>query len=736
MISLCPITYPNLIEKQLKFVSLDSSKRILTFEGDIRTYNHKWLKISIDNRDYIDGSYNCDSNGVETLTFFEPVEVSASSDIKVYETFPIDADNRAVTYQDIYDSVISIAAKNIDDSLIKNNGSPGLISGFDKTKLDSVIYDFKHKELIKITNSFVRICNLKLDNSTINHFRVILYSESVNGLFDAILTVTPNCEYYSIRIISHLLFESNDTIYSKDLDCNNLKLKLTKTVYVADTSKEGDVDLVFIGLDLGFENNSKPNKEYKFQLYTGANGLDSFKIPTKKSSKSEQLKLNGSLNPIICDKTLISVDVNNEQRTIYDNETILKSKHIGFRKEETKCYDLKAGYHLIDSNKKPEDIPTDISFETSTIIVFNDSKTMLFITDSRQMFIGIKNDNNKNIDWTEIGYKQHKHDGSDINQDSNHRFVTDEEKTKWNGTVTEVSSSVWKNPVTDETKLPTNVILNTIVTVAKHTKYGNNPVVLQQVAENVWQPLNSKIFQTDISESDKLYPGMTGSLVSPTLMAQIKTGGIGKSLTAAVEKEQFIHTLNEAHFYSGNNKFFDINKRTNKVTIGNYVVSFGFENTDSIPDGSVLIGSNIEFVKDANSVLIGSGLQGSGVHLGSYNKNNGVFTIGNGTNKDSRSNLFWITNIGQATTKATGSFKIDGIPETEILVSGGHIPQTSFVSKSELKQIKDEFVTREFFTYFKHEAKDKNVQVPVIVNISAPSNMHYYKKIINYEKGE
>lgn len=703
MISISPITYPNLIEKQVQFVSLDlSSKRILTIKGKFRTYNGKRLNVVIDNQLAIEGIYNCDSAGVQTITFTNTVSVSAASKIKIFETFEITDDNQSVTFQDIYEKLNPIAAENIDDSLISNQGKAGLISGFDKLKLDSVLYDFKRKDKVIITNDSVRVCNLKLNQSTINHFRIFLYSTSVNGLFDALLTVAPNCEYYSIRVISHL---SGD----------NIKLNLSKLVY--------DDGSVYVGIDFGFENNSR----HEFQLYIGATGLESFLLPKTAVAQTVKLKLNGSEDSVICDKTLVSIDVNNEKRITYDNETILRSKVI----DGIKCYDLKAGYHLVEENKKPIDVPANISFSVGTVIVFNDNKTLLFIDDKRQMFIGIKNDTNKNVDWTEIGYKEHKHSGSDINQDASHRFVTDEEKLKWNKTTAGLDSSVWKDQVADETKLPTNTILNTIITVAKHTQYGNNPVVLQHVAENVWVPLNAKIFQTDITDSNNLYPGMSGSLVSPTLMSQIKAGGIGKSLTIAVEKEQFIHVLTEARFYSGNNKFFDINKRTNNVSIGNYVVSFGFENTNSISEGSVLIGSKLEHVTVANSVLIGSGLQGNGVHFGSYNINNGALTIGNGTGNDSRSNLFWITDIGQVTTKQSGSYKIDGVPQTEILVSGGHISQDSFVSKSEFERTKDEFVSREYFTYFKHEAKDKNIQVPVIVNISAPSNISYYKKIID-----
>lgn len=702
MISISPITYPNLIEKQVQFVSLDSSsKRILTIKGKFRTYNGKRLNVVIDNQLAIEGIYNCDSAGVQTITFTNTVSVSAASKIKIFETFEITDDNQSVTFQDIYEKLNPIAAENIDDSLISNQGKAGLISGFDKLKLDSVLYDFKRKDKVSITGDFVRVCNLKINNSKINHFRILLYSESVNGLFDAILTVAPNCEYYSIRLISHL-------------SDNNLKLTLSKVTYL---------NSVFIGVNLSLENASN----IEFQLYVGASDLASFVVPKNIVTQSISLKLNNSENPVICDKTLVSVDINNEQRTVYDNETILRSKVI----DGIKCYDLKAGYHLVEENKKPIDVPANISFSVGTVIVFNDNKTLLFVDDKRQMFIGIKNDNNKNVDWTEIGYKEHKHSGSDINQDASHRFVTDEEKLKWNKTTAGLDSSVWRDPVADESKLPTNTILNTIITVAKHTQYGNNPVVLQHVAENVWVPLNAKIFQTDITDSNNLYPGMSGSLVSPSMMSQIKAGGIGKSLTATVENEQFIHVLTEAHFYSGNNKFFDINKRTNNTTIGNYVVSFGFENTNSISEGSVLIGSKLEHVTAANSVLIGSGLQGNGVHFGSYNINNGALTIGNGTGNDSRSNLFWITDIGQVTTKQSGSYKIDGVPQTEILVSGGHISQDSFVSKSEFERTKDEFVSREYFTYFKHEAKDKNIQVPIIVNMSAPSNISYYKKIID-----
>ena len=702
MISISPITYPNLIEKQLQFVSLDSSKKILTIKGNFRTYNGKLLHVVIDNQPAIDGIYNCDSAGIKTITFASAVTFSLSSKIKVFETFEITDDNQSVTFQDIYEKLNPVAAETIDDLLISNQGKAGLLSGFDKTKLDSVLYDFKRKDKVTITNDSIRVCNLKLNQSTINHFRIILYSTSVNGLFDAFLTVAPNCEYYSIRVISHL---SGD----------NIKMNLSKLVY--------DDGSVYVGIDFGFENNSR----HEFQLYIGATSLDSFVLPKTVIAQTVKLKLNGSEDSVICNKTLVSVDVNNEQRIAYDNETILRSKVT----QETKCYDLKAGYHLVEENNKPVDAPVNSSFSVGTVIVFNDNKTLLFVDDKRQMFIGIKNDNNKNVDWTEIGYKEHKHSGSDINQDASHRFVTDEEKLKWNKTTAGLDSSVWRDPVADETKLPTNTILNTIIIVAKHTQYGNNPVVLQHVAENVWVPLNAKIFQTDITDSNNLYPGMSGSLVSPTLMSQIKAGGIGKSLTTTVENEQFIHVLTEARFYSGNNKFFDINKRTNNVSIGNYVVSFGFENTNSIPDGSVLIGSKLEQVTVTNSVLIGSGLRGNGVHLGSYNLNNGVFTIGNGTKNDSRSNLFWITDTGQVTTKPSGSYKIDGVPETEILVSGGHISQDSFVSKSEFEKAKDEFISREFFTYFKHEAKVKNIQVPVIVNISAPSNISYYKKIID-----
>lgn len=717
MFSISPITYPKLIERELTVQSIDESKKIITFNGDFRSFNGKLVDVKIGNQTF-KGKYNRTTDDIQSFTFDSQIQnVTLGTKLTVTDTFSIDADNQAITIQDIYEKIISEPAEKLTDTLIGNQGKSGLLSGFDKKKLDSLIYDFKRLSKFTVTNNLKNVCVLRL-HEEINRYRLLLYSEELNGLFEAEMMFAVNSEmnieYCSVKILSNTLN------YATDGDSNYFRLKLIKTIY--------DDNSVFVIPQLCFAKQGITGKKYEFQVFIGSNSIDDLKLTSTVQTELTTIQLNNGDSEIDCDKTLISIDSNNIQRISYDSETILRQTVI----TSGKVFDLVPGYYLITNDNKPSDIPQGIVFGNATVTIFKDTDTLLFVSDSQQLFIGKKNNGTKTISWIEVAYKNHKHIGNDIIQDATHRFVTDTEKQSWNSAAQSVSNSVWRVPVANESNLPINVVMNTIVAVNNHVGYGNKPVILQNIGNNNWVPFNANAFQTDIDTRSALYPGMPGSLISPELLGKLKSNGIGKSVETG--KEQFTSILTESNIYAqSENKFIDINRRIISTEIGDNVISFGFNNTGNIAANSIIFGNTITDTIMSNTIAFGTGLDASlgGIIMGKYNLpvNGNIFSIGNGESDALRSNIFWIDNSNNVTI-VDGNFKIKDVPETEILTSGGHIPQTSFVSKTDLEQFKDKAVTKEYFTYFRHVPKDSSETIPVIISISQPSNLNYFNKII------
>lgn len=717
MFSISPITYPKLIERELTVQSIDESKKIITFNGDFRSFNGKVVEVKIGNQIF-KGKYNRATDGIQSFTFDSPIQnITLGTKLTVTDTFVIDTDNQAITIQDIYEKIISEPAENLTESLIGNQGKSGLISGFDKKKLDSLLYDFKRLSKFTVTNNLKDVCFFKL-REEINRYRLLLYSEALNGLFEAEMMFAVNSEmnieYCSVKLLSNVL---NNAI---DGDSNYFRLKLIKNVY--------DDNSVFVIPQLCFAKPGVNSKTYEFQVFIGGASIDDFKLTSNVQTSSTPIQLNGSDSEIDCDKTLVSVDSNNIQRISYDSETILRQTTV----TDGNIFDLVPGYYLVTNDRKPTDIPSSIVFDNATVTVFKDTDTLLFVSDSQQLFIGKKNSVTKTISWKEVAYSNHKHTGTDIIQDATHRFVTDTEKQAWNSATQSVTNSVWKVPVATNSNLPVNAVMNTIVAVNNHAGYGNKPVILQNVGNNTWVPFNINAFQTDIDDNNSLYPGIPGSLISPELLSKLKSNGIGKSV--ADGKEQFTSILTESNSYvQSENKFIDINKRISNIEIGDNVISFGFNNTGNISSNSIIFGNTITNTIAPNTITFGTGLDAAfgGIIIGKYNLpvNGNIFSIGNGESDALRSNIFWIDNSNNVTI-ADGNFKIKDVPETEILTSGGHIPQSSFVSKTDLEQFKDKAVTKEYFTYFKHVPKDSSETIPVIISISQPSNLNYFNKVI------
>ena len=153
MISISPIKYLDSIKRLLTFVSLSSDKKVLTFDvangTNIRTYNGKRITVEINNNKFT-GVYNCNSNGIKTLTFDSPINVSASSEIICYETFKVNEDNQTLTAQDIHELFETQPAQDINTNRIEKAGKSGLLSGFDKSKLDNLMFEFKQTEKVSL----------------------------------------------------------------------------------------------------------------------------------------------------------------------------------------------------------------------------------------------------------------------------------------------------------------------------------------------------------------------------------------------------------------------------------------------------------------------------------------------------------------------------------------------------------------------------------------------------------
>lgn len=704
MITLSPLEYPKLNKIVLTFVKFDKPNKILTFKGDFRAYPGQTFPIFVNNTKFL-GRFmisSDDAKHIEILDTSNPdFTIKSDATIYVFETFRVTESNKTVTFQDIYSKCTPEVSKQVTPEFIKNLGVPGFLSGFDKLKLNNLLYDFKHQLPFEVTENFKQIAEFNLNQENVSRFRLLLYSVDSSKKHQMQFNIWCN---------------SDLTKYGID-GCNvigNFQVKLRKINYID--------NVITLGVDIA----SKTNQG-NFITFIGNSW-----VLADTSSKTLQSTIDLSLKTNILDASTVAVTSETLQRTNLGNETLLSATEYPENNTDT-LYQASDGYHLILGTKKPSDVPEGTSFDSATFVANSRAGSYLFITDNNQIFVGKKDSVNNKIVWNELASKTHTYPATDITEDPLHRFVTDDEKDKWNSTIQNVNNSFWKNPVSDETKLPVNATLNTVTLVNRHSKYGNNPVAMQRVNNSDWLPLNIKVFQTDITKRSELYPGLNGSLISPEMLERLGASGIGKQLGTL---EQYIHVLTDKIKYSAtNNIFLDLVKRTELTTIGNKTVSIGFANANQIGSESVIIGNNIQQTLTNLMVALGSGLicnTNSKVLLGSYNLKNTEHKVvfGDGTSDALRSNLFWIDKNDKVTIKSTGAFKIDGIQETEILTSGGHVSQDSFVKASEFKQFKDNIPSGEFFSFFKHEAKDLANTVPIIVSISAPETLTYYKNKI------
>lgn len=703
MITLSPLEYPKLTPITLTLVKYVDTTKTLTIVGDFQAYSGQILTVTINNTEY-SGKFIQSSDGSKHIKLLESLpsdfNITSADTISVLNTFKISDSNKTITFQDVYDYCNPKTSTGLSPEYIEDIGKSGLLTGFDKLKLDGLLYDFKKQKTVTINNNLKQIAEFSLNTKTISRFRLFLYSDNYHIQFN--FWCTPNLINYGIE------------------NCNingNFQVKFLKKTYEDNT--------VTLSVEIASRISSEVIAEDKQYTVFIGNSWVLADTSNKVMQSSDALPLKTD----IFDNNLISVTENTSHIGCSENETLLKSTEF----KQTKLYSAKDGYYLILENQKPSDVPEGTTFNSATFVANSKTGSYLFITDNNQIFVGKKDLVNNKIVWNELASKTHTHPATDIAEDSLHRFVTDDEKDKWNSTIQNISNSFWKNPVSNETKLPTNSALNTVVLVNQHSKYGNNLVAMQRVSNSDWLPLNLKVFQTDITNRSELYPGLNGSLVSPEMLERLGSLGIGKQLGTL---EQYIHALTDKTKYSAtNNVFLDLVKRTELTTIGNKTVSIGFENATQIGSESVVIGNNIQQTLTSNILALGSGLIGntnSKVLLGSYNLKNTEHKVifGDGTSDVLRSNLFWIDKNDKITVKSTGAFKIDGIHETEILTSGGHIPQDSFVKASEFKQFKDNLPSGEFFSFFEHEAKDPANTVPIIVSISTPETLTYYKNKI------
>lgn len=202
--SITPIKYLklNLFVFQV-FIDITNNRLQITAHDDkkMRKYIGKKIYFEFSNT-LFEGVYFYKKSGnsvIEYITNISNFEnfksIAVDGDlIDVYDTFEVTEENELITYQDIVDKFVAENGKyEINNRIITesffDNSKLGLLSTFDKTKLNSVPLLIKSNRILLSSENYLFLGSLKVDFDSefpsANFFNIILQNIETNEILDA-----------------------------------------------------------------------------------------------------------------------------------------------------------------------------------------------------------------------------------------------------------------------------------------------------------------------------------------------------------------------------------------------------------------------------------------------------------------------------------------------------------------------------------------------------------------------
>lgn len=259
--SLKPQKYSKLSSKTLTIASVDAVNYIIRLSGDNSSFMRNYVGTKIyfifANNLYW-GKYYEEYTNFGTIKGYLSITenlgilgtIIATDTIYVYDTFKVTESNELVTFQDIVEEFVSgestftIEAQNLVKQSIIDKSKPGLLSTFDKTKLNAQSWQVKNENFV-LSGDYATIANLRWDANSLNpglNYKILLKGIGTDDIidFDIKLHNIENSAHTSV----HYIKNTNTLSATKQI-----KLQFTKLNCADDVDTFLKVEAKYIGPD-------------------------------------------------------------------------------------------------------------------------------------------------------------------------------------------------------------------------------------------------------------------------------------------------------------------------------------------------------------------------------------------------------------------------------------------------------------------------------------------------------
>jgi hypothetical protein len=301
--NITPIKYPNLNKFSITVLSVSEGRIYLEWnETSFKTYPGKKINLIFNEIKYecIFGYYI--SIGISYFIYNPALAalVSVNQVLDIYDTFEITNENELPTFQDIIDYLkakpgnFSIV-NNILYQLYDESSKPGIISPFEKAKLEQLPLFIKSKQ-IQINNSdWTELLTLKTNfNSqtlTSPSYRLLI-QDTDKKILDATISFYDNSGIFLTD--GGVLFKVNHCSFQ--LDDDKLEIKFTKLAYLNQTYLKLETKLIGT-IDTKFH-----------EISISINSLDCLELPTAELLSSNIIIFNNNETSFIVDNNLYEIN--------------------------------------------------------------------------------------------------------------------------------------------------------------------------------------------------------------------------------------------------------------------------------------------------------------------------------------------------------------------------------------------------------------------------------------------
>lgn len=690
MLQLSPIQHANTKVVSINFTqSYDSMAQNLEFSCAVPLplYPNQKIEIElVDDGIWLAGVFNRTSDGINTLyldqelfQYKADLTVTPTTVVNIWLAFDVEGkENEVLTRADII-RLLQSTPNQMDHLKVIKYGTPGLVDGFDKLKLNQHKVNINIGPFEMLENSYSEICTIKISTA----------AEQADNMGQLKLIAQEAADiqlllFDSVGNLASLTFSGNTGI--KVHSCNGAIFAVKAAIVIYPNA--GDQNASVIGIKI-----------------------------------SMRTSIAGSYN------TLVKVS-SYEDIIIGETPTLIGAVAFGVKEEyEIDAYTLgwtKAGQRIrVDANTEKAPVPYSSSedlmlaaghyYNTATnvylFVAAYDTKLIQRLTEISNE--GIPSTKERTYDtgtkvfsaWQVVSYVGHKHTAADVDETADRFWLSLTDKNLIKTLSDKSLGSIYQEPV--------NTFADLAVTYANPTK---NYIVTCKDTNITWQ-FNVAAGKWDLHSANglPLASDAANGLLSKEDYTKLQQTSLSKKL-AVTGGSVYIHFENDPSIYAAKIDPFtiDLVKRTTLTgKLGTASISMG-KNIESFGAYSIAIGTSIAANSDTEkSVFLGyditaNGFRGIGIGqgllfdrgnttiLGQYNAplavKNIAFAIGGGTSADLRKNLFAVTDEGYA---IANKFMLEGaIGENVLLDNGNVLSLVSFATAEALTNIDNKKVAK------------------------------------------